>query len=270
MKVIIFLISLMVALSAVNISHAMDIENTISIDGEARFITTPDIAHCFLKVDGEGASYELSNKAARNKIGNLKDILKTIFGKVPDIREIKITNQPKGEALDDMYGKEFITGMAKAIKGEEPVEKDKPKEMATTINVYFKLPTFTEENILSLLSMLSEKEIAFDKKNPFDFSIEYFSTDKSAIFFGLENFNIHLESLAAEAFKKARGQAEIIAKAANKKLGNLINISGCGGGLGGTVNFSGADFIGEDMGPLSSDPKRLSIKFSKTFTFQIQ
>lgn len=250
-------------------------EKGISIQGKARTLTKPDISYCFLKIDATDKSYEVSSKKAQEKLTQLKEVLKSVLGEVPTITIFKTTNQPKGKSFDDMYQqKDFITGMAKAIKGEDldslETKEEKPKEMSTSVHVFFTLERFTKEKILKLRTALAEKEIAFDKSNPFSFESEYLDPNQSAIVFGLKNPQVHLETLASKAYKKALINAKTIAKATDIKLGKLIGISGCGSGLKGTVTFPGEDLIGKELGPLSADPERLSIKFSTTFEFRIK
>lgn len=250
-------------------------EKGISIKGEARILTKPDIAYFFLKVDGSGESFELSNKKANEKILQLKEVVQAVLGETPQTTIIKSTTQPKGKSIEDVYNKDFITGMAKAIKGEDLDDKgksaEKPKEFVTSINVFFSSENFSKDKILKLRALLTEKEIGFDKNNPYGFMTEVFDANLSSIVFGLKNSDVHLDALAAQAFTKAQKKALTVAKAANKKMGSLIGISGCGGELEGTVmSFAGQDLIGKDLGPLSGDPERLSIKFSKTFEFELQ
>ncbi len=246
-------------------------DHVIKVQGEARIVKKPDIAHCFLKITGEGPNYDLSTKAAKDKVSILEKYLKEQSGEKPEISVMKIENKPKGKSFDDMYQKDFITGMAKAIKGEElTTESPKSKkEMTTIISIYFNLLKFTEDEIIGLRTALSEKEIAFDKNNPFDFSFDY-DPNTSAIFFGLKNPNSHLEKLSTEAFENALQKAKIIVQGAHLKLGKLISISGCGSELKGSVDISDrSNLTGKDLGPLSADPNRLLVKFSTNYEFQL-
>lgn len=233
-KVLIAVLLLIIApayLSNAEISN----ENGISIKGEARVLTKPDVAYFFLKVDGNGESFELSGKKANEKISQLKEILQTVLGETPEITNIKTTNQPKGKSFDDVYQKDFITGMAKAIKGENLDDLDKKaektKEIVTSVNIFFSSENFSKEKILKLRALLTEKEIGFDKNNPYySFMPDVFDPNLSIIVFGLKNPDVHLDTLAAQAFIKAQKKALT----------------------------------------LSGDPERLSIKFSKTFEFELK
>jgi uncharacterized protein YggE len=246
-------------------------DHIIKVQGESRLIAKPDVAHCFLKITGEGSSYDLSTQAAKKKITFLDEHLKTIFGEKPEISIMKVENKPKGKSYDDIYQKNFITGMAKAIKGEEiPEDKtETKKEMLTTFTVYFRLLKFTEDELIKFRTILSEKEIAFDKENPFDFSFDY-DKNTSAIFFGLIDPNRHLKKLSAEAFGNALKKAEIISKGAEQNIGKLWSISGCSSDLQGSVEVSDrSNLTGKDLGPLSVDPNRLMIKFSTYYEFEL-
>ncbi len=254
-------------------SFAEDTDNLIKVEGRSSLVAKPDIAHCFLKITGQGENYETSNKAAKDKISEMVKVLRTVVGEVPEISVLKVKNSPKGKSFEDMYQKDFITGMAKAIKGEELPEAKSPtkKEMMTTITVYFSLTKFSEENILQLMNILAEKEIAFDKEGLFDLPFE-FDLKRSAIFYGLISSDKYFKTLATDVYKKARLKAKIIAEAANKKLGKLMKITGgCGDKLKGSVTLSDrSNLTGKDLGPLSADPSRLVISFSKDFEFKIK
>lgn len=250
-------------------------EKGISIKGEDRILLKPDIAYFFLKIDGSGESFELSSKEANEKILKLKTIVKDVLGEDPEMTIIKSTVQPKGKSFENEYDNDFITGMAKAIKGEnlDASDKDKgnPKELVTSISVFFLTEMFTKDKIMKLRELLTENEIGFGRNNPYSYMAEVFDVNFSCIVFGLKNPDVHLGKIAAQAFANAQKKALTVSKAANKKIGNLIGISGCGGELEGTVvSFTGQDLIGKDLGPLSGDPERLSIKFSKTFEFELQ
>jgi uncharacterized protein YggE len=262
---------LLSVLTVPGVSFSCDNNPVIKVQGESRMIITPDIAHLFLKITGEGPNYGQSTKAARSKVSILEQYLKEMSGKKPEISVMKIENKPKGKSFDDMYQKDFITGMAKAIKGEEPAENrsEPKKEMTTVISIYFNLLKFSEDEIIGLRTALSEKEIAFDKDNPFDFSFDY-DTRTSAIFFGLKNPNRHLEKLSTEAFENARRKAGIIAQGASRNLGKLVGISGCSSELKGSVEISDrSNLTGRDLGPLSVDPNRLLVKFSTNYEFEL-
>lgn len=131
------------------------------------------------------------------------------------------------------------------------------------------LTKFDDDKIVKLRTILSEKEIAFDKNNPLDFSFDY-DNSTSAIYFGLENPDIHLEKLATESFDKAFNKAQIISKGAQHKIVKLHNISGCSSELKGSVEISDrSNLTGKDFGPLSIDPNRFMIKFSIYYEFQL-
>lgn len=267
----IFTLVVLVAFSISNTACSSETEHIVKVQGESRVVTKPDIAHCFLKISGEGSSYELSTKAARSKITILGEILDEIFGNKSEISVMKIENKPKGKSYDDIYQKDFIAGMAKAIKGEEPTTDDEktPKSMLTIFTVYFHLSKFDDDKIIKFRTVLSEKEIAFDKNNPFDFSFD-FDNSTSAIYFGLEKPDIHLEKLATESFNNALKKAQIISKGAKHKIAKLANISGCSSELKGSVEISDrSNLTGKDFGPLSIDPNRLMIKFSIYYEFQL-
>ncbi|NOZ68097.1 MAG: SIMPL domain-containing protein [Deferribacteres bacterium] len=252
---------------------ADDTENLIKVGGESRLVVRPDIAHCFLKITGEGESYEISSKAAKDKISEMLGVLKTVMGETPEISVLQVENKPKGKSFEDIYQKDFITGMAKAIKGEEIPETKSPvrKKKLTVMTVYFSLTKFSAEKILQMMNILAEKEIAFDKEGLFDLPFE-FDLKRSAIFYGLVDPDKYFETLATDVYRKARTKAEIIAKAANRRLGKLVNITGgCGDRLQGSVTLSGrSDLTGKDLGPLSADPSRLVISFSKNFEFKLK
>ena len=266
-----FILVILSVLTVPGVSFSCDDDHAIKVQGESRIVVAPDIAHCFLKITGEGPNYDLSTKAAKNKVAILKQYLKAMSGEKPEISVMKIENKPKGKSFDDMYQKDFINGMAKAIKGEELTEdnSEPKKEMATIISIYFNLLKFSEDEIINLRTALSEKEIAFDKDNPFEFSFDY-NPSTSAIFFGLQNPNRHLEKLSRQAFENALRKANIIAQGANRNLGKLISISGCSSELKGSVQISDrSNLTGRDLGPLSVDPNRLMVKFSTNYEFEL-
>jgi len=275
MRNILLILGVVLMLSPAQLSSAkISNENGISIEGKSRILTKPDIAHCFLKIDGFGKTFEESDSKSQEKVKELKTILKAVLGATPEISIFKTTNHPRSKSYEDMYQDSLIMGVAKAMKGEEVKEsgkeEEKPMEMETSNHIFFSFENFTKEKILELRSKLVEKEIAFDEQNPFSFSMEYLDPNQSGIVFGLKNYEVHLESLARKAFERAQKNAATIAKATGKKLGKLIGITGCGGGLEGTVNFAGEELVGKELGPLSADPEMLSVKFSKTFEFQIK
>lgn len=251
-------------------AFAAETENYLQIKGEATVIVKPDIAHCFLNVTGAGENYAASNKAANDKLSRLSDVLKTALKETPQLNILKTESKPKSKTFDE---KEYFTEMAKAMKGEAPLAEGKDKkEMATTITVYFSLTKFTPESILKLMNTLSEQEIAFDKGSRFDFETTLdFNFTKSAIYFGVKNTDDHLSALAAAAFKKAEHTANILAQAFKKKVTGLLNVTGCGDLLEGSMSIPfKSNITGKDLGPLSGDPSKLMIKFSKDFGFKIQ
>ncbi|MEW6417726.1 MAG: SIMPL domain-containing protein [Nitrospirota bacterium] len=255
-------------------SFADEEGNILKVKGEASMVVKPDIAHFFLRITGEGENYDLSNKKAKDKISQLNEILKTILQDSPELNILKVENKPKSKSIEDAYQKDFIVGMAKAIKGEMPEEQTAPvkKEMTTATTVYFSLSNFSDENILKLMNALSEKGIAFDKSSMFEFDMPFeYTFNKSAIFYGVMNSDKYLETLALEAYKKATLQARLISQAVDKKLGKLVNITGCGEALtGGTTLPDQFNLTGKNLGPLSVDSSRLTIKFSKDFGFRIE
>ena len=267
-KIIVAMLAFLITIPG--IAAAAEIENYIQVKGEASIIAKPDIAHCFMIVTGEGESYETSNKAANDKLAQLREVLKTTLQETPALTILKTENKPKAKSFD---GKEYFTEMAKAVKGESPAKTETTKkEMTTAITVYFSLSKFSKESILKLMSSLSEKEITFDKGSRFDFGATFeYMLGKSAIYYGLTSTDKQLEILAAEAFNRAEHDAKIIAPAIKKRLVGLINVTGCGDLMEGdvTIPFK-SNLTGKNLGPLSSDPSRLMIKFSKDFGFKIQ
>jgi len=254
------------------IAQAAEPEDFIQVKGEASIVVKPDIAHCFLIVSGEGASYEASSRVAYEKLAQLGEELKAVLQESPQLQVLKVENRPKGKAFDENYQKEMFMEMAKAMKGELPAAGPVRQEMATNISVYFTLSKFTKESILKLMNALAEKEIAFNKSSMFDFDFAAdFAFNRSAIYFGMTDGANHLEKLAAEAFRKAEGHAKILAKAVNRKMTGLVNVTGCGDIPEGavTVPFK-TNLTGKDLGPLSADSERLAIKFSKDFGFRIE
>lgn len=264
---------LFIALLIPVISAAADLENFIQVKGEASTVVKPDIAHCFLIVSGYGASYEAASKAANDKFSQLGEVLKSVLQKAPQLDVLKVENKPRGKTFDEAYQKELFMDMAKAMKGEAPSEAGPAKkEMATNISVYFTLSNFSKDSILRLMNSLAEKEIAFDKSSMFDFDFAAdFAFNKSAIYYGMASSEKYLEALASQAFKKAERDAKIIASAVNKKLSGLVNVTGCGDILEGSVSLPfKTNLTGKDLGPLSADSSRLMIKFSKDFGFRIE
>lgn len=267
--VIIFLVTLLIP----TFSIANDLENFIQIKGEASTIVKPDIAHCFLIITGDGENYEASNKSADDKLSQLTEVLKTTLQEVPQLAILKVENKPKAKTFDQSYQKEFFVEMAKAMKGEAPVEAGPAKkEMVTNISVYFTLTKFSKESILKLMNSLAQKEIAFDKGSMFDFDLpSEFTFNKSAIYYGVANSDKYLKTLVSDAFKKAERNAKIIASSVNKNLSGLVNVTGCGDILEGNASLPfKSNLTGKDLGPLSTDPSRLIIKFSKDFGFKIE
>jgi len=252
------------------ISNAAEIENYLQVKGEAAIVVKPDIAHCFLIVSDYGKNYEVSAKAANNKLEQLKSLLKATFKEAPEITVLKVDNKPKGESYDQQR---YITEMAKAMKGETPGKLTEEKEeVGTYITVYFALTNFSSESILTLMSKLAEKEIAFERNSKlgFDYSTEYI-VGKSAIYFGILNSDKQLGILAWEAYQKAEHDAQIIAAAIKRKLIGLINITGCGDLMEGNVTMPDkSNLTGKVLGPLSSDPMRLMIRLSKDFGFRME
>jgi hypothetical protein len=261
-------------LIAIALPHAasarISYDNVISAQGEAYLIVEPDIAHCFIKIQGDGETYELSKKTAHDKKQVLTEIIKKTFNQAPEIIVIRTFDQPKKPDRDDKYSKQFVQGMAKAIKGEDldSDTKDKPGEFSSIINVFFSIPGYQKETIEKLKSSLAENKIAFDKHERYSF---YYQTylDSSFILFGLKDPGPHLESLAKSAFEVAQHDADVIAQSTGKNIGDLIGISGCGGSLKGTTDFDDSVWIGKNLGPLSIDPDRLNIKFEKSFEFEL-
>jgi hypothetical protein len=264
-------------LIAIALPHAASAKvfskNAISAEGEAYLIVKPDIAHCFIKIQGDGKSYALSKKAADEKKQVLNEIIKKTFNQAPAIIVIRTFNQPKTPDMEDNFNKQFYQGMAKAIKGEDldtdSAAEDKPNEFSSIINVFFSIPDYQKNEIEKLKSDLAKNKIAFDKHEPYSF---YYRTDldKNFILFGLKEPSPHLESLAASAFEIAQQDADVIAQSTGKNVGDLIGISGCGGQLEGTTDFDDSVWIGKSLGPLSIDPDRLNIKFKKSFEFQLR
>lgn len=271
MKPALMFLACLALLFSPKFSDAKDLENYLQVKGEASVIVKPDIAHCFLKITGEGETYEASNNAANEKLAQLNDVLKDNLGEIPQLQTLRIESGPKGRNFDENYEKNLFVGVAKAMKGEEPAEKAKKKEIATSISVYFTLTKFTRESILKLTNDLADKDIAFDKNVMFDFPMSDFTFGRSMILYGVSSLDNYLESLAALAFKKAERDAKILSKAVNKKLRGLVNITGCGDLLEGDVSLSfRSNPTAKDLGPLSTDPSRLMIKFSKDFGFKIE
>jgi hypothetical protein len=167
---------------------------------------------------------------------------------------------------------EAMKSLAKAMKGEEtsPAVKEKKKEMTTSMMVYFTSSNFSEDSMLRLKSKLAEREIAFDKNGLFDFPMDI-DMNKSSILFGLKEPNQLLATLASEALLNARRNAEIIAKASNRTLGDIFSIGGCGCDLEGTVTITDkGNLLGKDLGPLSVDPSRLVVKYDKKYEFMLK
>jgi hypothetical protein len=250
---------------------AADLRNYIQVTGEASTIVKPDIAHCFLIVSGYGADYETSSKAANEKLAQLGEVLKSVLKEAPQLHVLKVENKPKGTVFDENYQKEMYREMAKAMKGELPADvSSAQQEKATNISVYFVLTNFTKDSILKLMNSLADKEIAFNKSNMFDFATD-FVFNKSAIYYGMTSSAKYLKTLAAEAFRKAEGNAKIVAAAVGKKITGLVNITGCGDMLEGAVSVPfKTNLTGKDLGPLSADSDRLMIRFSKDFGFGIK
>ncbi len=252
---------------------AADLENYIQVKGEASTVVKPDIAHCFLIVLGDGVNYEASSKMANDKLSQLREVLKSVLQEAPQLHVLKVENKPKGKVFDENYQKEMFMDMAKAMKGEIPAEAIPAKqEMATNISVYFVLTNFSKDTILKLMNSLAEKEIAFNKSSMFDFEFATdFAFNKSAIYYGMTSSAKYLETLAAEAFRKAESNAKIVAAAVGKKMTGLVNVTGCGDMLEGAVSVPfKTNLTGKDLGPLSADSERLAIKFSKDFGFRIE
>jgi hypothetical protein len=274
MKKQIILIMTILLLVLPHLSHSENKKSVIKVEGESYAIVKPNIAHYFLKISGIGENYKESTEKAIQKIEDMKKVFEEIMGVKPEISLVKRENKLKGKFYDDdfmEYQKEYFTSIAKAIKGEEiqETEEIEKKEMITDIYVYFSTEHFSEDKILQFKTIMAEKEIAFDKKSLFDFSID-FDIRKSSIFFGLKEPSQYLEKLAAEAYFKAKEKAMKIAKASNVKIGKLEKISGCGQDLEGTISISNINsLVGRDLGPLSADPNRLTIKFKKDYEFEI-
>ncbi len=268
-RVLVFLVLFLIP----TVSIASDLENFIQIKGEASTIVAPDIAHCFLIITGDGENYESSNKSADDKLLQLTEVLKTILQEVPQLAILKVENKPRAKTFDQSYQKEFYVEIAKAMKGEAPAEAEPvKKEMVTNISVYFTLTNFSKESTLKLMSSLAQKEIAFNKGSMFDFDLpSEFTFNKSAIYYGVANSDKYLETLASTAFKQAERNAKIIASSVNRKLSGLVNVTGCGDILEGSASLPfRSNLTGKDLGPLSTDPSRLIIKFSKDFGFKIE
>jgi hypothetical protein len=252
------------------VSNAAQVENYIQVKGEASIVVKPDIAHCFLIVTGYGKNYEASTKAANEKLGQLKSLLKTTLKESPEMTVLKIDNKPRGEGYDR---KQYFSEMAKAIKGEAPgKEAEEQKEVGTHITVYFVLTNFNRESILTLINTLAEKEIAFNKSSRFEFDFyTEINIGQSGFYFGILNSDKQLAILSAEAYRKAEHDAQIIAAAIKKKLVGVVSITGCGDILEGNASMSEKwNLTGKVLGPLSSDPTRLLIRFSKDFGFKIE
>jgi len=268
---------LLMLLPAQTIQAEISNAKGISFRGNASILAKPDIAYFFLKVDASGVDYQSSNDNAKTRLDDLRDVVTTVLGKTPEFTVYKVSSSPKAPSYDEEYDqKEYLVGLAKAIKGEEIAPKEdakesKPKEIETSTYIFFSLDTFTKEIVLTLRSKLAEKKLAFDDSDPlamFDFG--YVRPGQSVILFGLADPSIHLKALAKQAHDKARANAEVIALASNTKIGKLIGIAGCGGGMEGSVEAPDQELIGRELGPLTNDPERLSISFSKTFEFQIK
>jgi hypothetical protein len=263
-------LAVMAVLMVPGFSSGAELENYIQVKGESNVIVKPDVAHCFMIVSGSGGNYDASNKAANDKLDQLSSLLKTTLRETPQLTILKVENKPKTETFDE---KQYFTEMAKAMKGETPGQiGPAKKEMSTHIMVYFSLSKFTRESIQKLMNSLVEKEIAFDKSSRFDFDFpSEFTFNKSAIYFGLLSPDKHLETLAVEAFKKAEHDAKIIASSVKKKMVGLVNVTGCGDMLEGNVTLPyKSNLTGKDLGPLTSDPARLMIRFSKDYGFKIE
>jgi len=256
------------SLAAAGVSNS----KAISVEGVAYLIVKPDIAHCFVKVEGEGNSYALAKKNVTEKMAVLHTILKNNFSHAPEITVIRAINQPKEEEYGADFDKKFVQGMAKAIKGEnldaEGDSEDEPNKFSSIINVFFSIPGYEKSTIEKMKSDLAEKEIAFDKQERFSF-YRRANLENSFLLFGLEDPSHHLESLVKSAFEVAQHDATVIAQSTGKKVGNLIGISGCGGTIEGTADFDDSVWIGKDLGPLSADPERLNIQFEKSFDFKL-
>lgn len=252
------------------ISNAAETENYIQVKGESCVNVKPDVAHCFLIVADYGKNYEASSKAANEKLDQLKSLLKITLKETPEITVIKIDNKPKNKSFDQQR---YLTEMAKAIKGETPGKLTDDKiEFGTHITVYFTMTNFSRESILGLMNSLAEKEIAFEKSISFeyDYSSE-FTVGKSMMYFGLQNPDKQIGLLASEAFYNAEHDAKIIAAAIKKNLVGLINVTGCGNIIEGNVTMPDNSYLtGKSLGPLSSDPTRLIIRFNKDFGFRIE
>ncbi|MBI4698563.1 MAG: SIMPL domain-containing protein [Nitrospirae bacterium] len=246
-------------------------QNSIQLNGSAQMVVKPDIAHCFIRIKSEADNFDNSLKAANDKLSTLKEIIHNILDKPVEVETVSYVTKPKGTDYSYYENKQYFVDMAKAMKGEIPsenIEKEK-FEAETIISVYFGISEFRDEQILVLKDKLSEKNIAFDKKS--SFMSETLGQDSSIIYYGINDPDIYLGQLIASAHEKAKKQAEIIAKALNKKVGDIMKISGCGSVIEGTVDIYDKSLsTGKDLGPLSADSKKLVIKFDKDFEFELK
>jgi hypothetical protein len=83
---------------------------------------------------------------------------------------------------------------------------------------------------------------------------------------------MHLEKLSKAAYENAVLKASIIAKGANMSLGKLLTIEKtCNKEIEGGIDISEANkLLGKHIGPVSSDPTMLPLKFNSKFTFAVQ
>jgi len=248
---------------------------TISIKGFAYSVEKPDMAHVFIKITGEGKNYTASEKEVNRKLSEIKDLVREILGK--DVSPIIIKTESKVKSKFNTgnyeeYTQEYFLKMAKAIKGDISEKLPLKEEEYTTIkNIYFSTSEYSTNQLDELKNTLASKKLAFNEADIYDF-LSSFEFNKSYVLYGLSDPNMYLEKLTKKTYENATIKANHIVKAIDKKLGKLTNIDkGCNNEIEGGIDISDANkLLGKQLGPVSSNPLKLPLKYKLKYTFEIE
>ena len=272
-KILIFAICVIMSLF---ISPIVEAAQTISIKGFAYSIEQPDIAHITIKISGEGNNYKESSNQADNNINEIMKLSKELLGTdiSPQIIKTESKVKPPFDPEDyEQYTQDYLIKMAKAMKGEIPTKTETPEEemYITTKFIYFSINNYSIEQLNNFRNTLASKKLAFNEKSSFDF-YPTFDLNRSNILYGVSDPYKYYGKLSKAAYENAKLKGKEMTQAIDMELGKLISVEkGCNKDIEGGVDISELKkLLGKQLGPASSDPKKLPLKFNSKFIFKIK
>jgi len=181
--------------------------NVISVNGEGEVVAVPDVAEFTFSVNEKGASVEVAQGTATNKINGAIDFLKN---NGVDVKDIKTT----GYNAYPQYQYTTCTGMV-CVNEQKLIGY----EVSQSINVTVRDTTKAGE----LLSGVGKTGI----------------TNISGLSFKVDDPEKFKQEARLQAIEKAKAQAEVLAKGLGVKLKGVVSFSEDSGpyygGMGGDV-----------------------------------